>query len=341
MNETRAEELIPYRRLCEWGGFVYPSVMRWKTRIGAGEEPVLRPGPKKVAPLDFEVLREEIRDLKHGRKRTEGAGRLYEQHREQISRRDLNLLVAEERRRQTRERRDEYQQVTWRVPRLIWAMDDAQMRLDEDLPMFHLHTIQDLGSRYKFDPLVGWHLACGEQVAENLETLFRIFGPPLFFKRDNGPNLNHQAVDKVLQDHLVLPLNSPCYYPQYNGGVEFAQREIKAQLVDTVPLPLLRTYVQLEVHCINFQPRPVLGMRCSAEVFRSARDLASLFPKRKRKEVYQEITINTLNLIEREEYSEDDAWRRSVQTWLLENHFISMNHKPRVSPYSLTLDSHN
>jgi hypothetical protein len=49
----------------------------------------------------------------------------------------------------------------------------------------------------------------GETVGVRLEQLFLQHGPPLVLKRDNGSNLNQQAVDEVLARYLVLPLNSP------------------------------------------------------------------------------------------------------------------------------------
>jgi hypothetical protein len=49
----------------------------------------------------------------------------------------------------------------------------------------------------------------GEEVAGHLDCLFGRFGPPLFCKRDNGGNVNHAAVDDVLGDAMVIPINSP------------------------------------------------------------------------------------------------------------------------------------
>jgi len=48
----------------------------------------------------------------------------------------------------------------------------------------------------------------------------------LFLKRDNGSKLNSKEVAEVLQKYKVIPLNSPAYFPQYNG----AQREAKKEL---------------------------------------------------------------------------------------------------------------
>ena len=53
-------------------------------------------------------------------------------------------------------------------------------------------------------------------------------------KRDNGSNLNHQAVDEVLSRYLVIPLNSPPHDPPYNGGMECAVRELKTPRVEKI-----------------------------------------------------------------------------------------------------------
>jgi hypothetical protein len=57
-------------------------------------------------------------------------------------------------------------------------------------------------------------------------------GRPLVLKRDNGSNLNHQAVDEVLARYLVLPLKSPPHYPPYNGAIECAVRELVEKIFD-------------------------------------------------------------------------------------------------------------
>jgi hypothetical protein len=58
-----------------------------------------------------------------------------------------------------------------------------------------------------------------------LEQRFLQHGPPLVLKRDNGSNLNQQAVNEVLACYLVMPLTSPADYAPYNGGMECARTE--------------------------------------------------------------------------------------------------------------------
>jgi hypothetical protein len=70
-----------------------------------------------------------------------------------------------------------------------------------------LHNLTDLGSRYRLPPLASYCLPGKEEVAGNLQYLFERFDLPLFCKRDNGGNLNHLAVNQVLEEALVIPLN--------------------------------------------------------------------------------------------------------------------------------------
>ena len=94
----------------------------------------------------------------------------------------------------------------------------------------HLHNLTDLHSRYRLPPLASDCLPCGEEVAGHLQYLFDRFEPPLFCKRDNGGNLNHLAVNQVLEEALVIPINSPPHRAPYNGAIEHTQGEFKSYL---------------------------------------------------------------------------------------------------------------
>jgi hypothetical protein len=343
IERQRKAEGISYRALCAREGLPYANLMRWKGRVARGEQLLSVPGPKKVEAPDLDALREEVRLLHHGRKRTAGAGELYQRHRRRISRRHLGALVREERVRRNRERNRLYHQVIWKAPRLIWAMDDAEYQPDKAYPKAYLHNVQDLGSRFKFEPLVGLSLACGRKVATHLDDLFQIHGPPLFLKRDNHGNLNHHMVEELLERFLVIPINSPCHYPQYNGGIEAAQREIKQRLRRwrQSPAAFLSIEAQLEIHVLNHRPRRCLGGRTPCDVFRCGRPLARTFNRRKRKEAYDCIRQKTLDLIGAKGYDADAAWRLAVETWLLENGFIALSSRRKVLPSFPEKRSHN
>ena len=63
------------------------------------------------------------------------------------------------------------------------------------------------------------------------------------------------------------------------------------------------------------------------------RPLARAYTRPKRKEVYDWIKTKTLDLLEECCYDADMAWRLAVETWLLENGFITVSGNPNVLPH--------
>ncbi len=183
-------------------GLSASSYKRWKRRIRCGSEPVQKPGVKKVAPIDLARLKQQIVDLPHGRKRTGGTVRLYRANGHGISRREFNRMVRQVRLSHNRSMSASLCRVRWLYPDLAWALDGLQYTA-------HIHHLQDLCSRYKFAPMTTEYMPCGEQVAGHLDRHLTRFGPPLFIKRDNGGNLNHRAVNDILEELMIIPINSP------------------------------------------------------------------------------------------------------------------------------------
>jgi transposase len=196
-------------------GLSYTTLMRWKRRLSMGRPTVEKPGPKKVRPLNLGQLRQKIRDLDHGSKRSRGTGRLHAVFNGAISRRELNRMITSVRNENKRQQAARRYQITWLRPNLAWAMDDCQKTDVITGGKLHLHNLSDLCSRYKFHPLASAAVPCGEEVAGHLDHLFSRFGAPLFCKRDNGGNLNHPAVNEVLEEAFVIPINSPPNTAQY------------------------------------------------------------------------------------------------------------------------------
>src|SRR5208282_2446327 len=81
----------PWRQLCDV--VPYASVMRWRRRQRQGQPLWQYPGPKKSVPLDWTEFYPLLRQLNHGRVRSQGAGKLYEQFADALSRRQLGELV--------------------------------------------------------------------------------------------------------------------------------------------------------------------------------------------------------------------------------------------------------
>ena len=342
-EEMKTDHKVSYAEQCRVNGVAYSSLMRWKRRKNEGREPVQAPGPKKVVPLDRVDLLAKIEALRHGRRRTAGTGQLYGEWEKKISRRELSILVQEARRNAHRSQRDNLTRIHWRYPGLAWGMDDSQYNSYLCPERLHLHNVQDLGSTYKFTPLVDRHLADGDKVAKNLERLFDAHGAPLFLKRDNGSNLNHHAVDELLAERLVIPLNSPPYYPQYNGGIERAQRELKEWIGAQEPASLREAQLMAvpAASDLNHKRRPCLQGKTACVVFGGAAQLK--FNRRKRREVYDWINNLMLCIIEANggRLSVRSAWRLAVETWLRKYGGVTVNDQAEVLPNLIEKMAHN
>lgn len=282
-----------------------------------------------ASPVDPLQLREDIRELKHGRKRTAGTGELYGKYRGMVSRERLDELIREVREEIKRGRREHVEHISWDCPHMVWSIDDFEYVFKGI--KFYVHQVQDIASRYKFEPLVDARPVKGEDVAANLHRLFKKYGAPLFMKRDNGSNLNHFEVINVLREFGVIPLNNPAYYPQFNGGVEHAQGEVKRELDSQArqfELPDTFPYaVKQAVHNVNHNPRPVaLNGNCSCGVWML--HMSVRFSKRYRSEVYQQIKALAIEMSKGVHYSYkemviSECWRKAVKQWLIGNEHIT------------------
>ena len=339
----------PYQRLCESVGLPYANFRRWKHRLACGRSALLQPGPKKVAAFDPAELRGQLFRLQHGRQRSRGVGQLYRQYQSQISRRDLEVLTETVRRELLQQHQAELCHLTWQVPGLVWSLDDAELARFADHKL-HLHQVQDLASRYKFTPWVGKRVL-GETVAVHLEQLFLRHGPPLVLKRDNGSNLNQQAVDEVLTRYLVIPLNSPPYYPPYNGGMECAVRELKTRLVERILAggpttePQVQAWAEVLAHELNHCSRGCLGGHVACRIFQDAKPALKAYTLRKRREIFDCINELTRTFIEvlavHTQRQVETARRLAVETWLQRNGLITVSQNHKVLPLFLPKFAHN
>ena len=211
VEEVRDKTGWSYRRVLGAAQLCRSSFNRWRGRLRNQQPSVQTPGPKKEVQLDMESLMEEVRQMEHRRHRSFGTPALYQVHKEEISRRQLQGIVKEERQMANARRLAKLRKITWHVPGMTWAMDGAE------IGPVKLHQVQDLASRYKYEPIVATSVY-GYQVAEHLERLIELHGPPLILKRDRGGNLQHEAVQAVMAKHLIIPLDSPRDIRPTTGG---------------------------------------------------------------------------------------------------------------------------
>ena len=332
----------PFATVCQELGVDYSSYMRWQGRQAAGEPLVRKPGPAKVGPLDLDALIDKIFQLAHGRERTHGTGALHALHQDEISRRDFQALVADVRAECLREKQEQARQIDWLVPSLVWSMDDAEIEACDGRRV-HLHVTHDLGSRYTLCVLGDDALADGPTIARNLVRLFKQHGAPLFFKRDNGSNLNHAEVNKVLSEYGVIPLNSPAYYPPYNGAMEHKQGEIKDQLKSRFAdgptcQPVLVLAAELCGHDLNHMRRPILGHRTACQTLESGRPNLRQYNRRKRKAAFDQIKALavdiTANLEQHTDMGAEVAFRHAAESWMQSNNIIRVRQNGQVLPTS-------
>jgi hypothetical protein len=326
-------------------GLSYATLMRWKRRLSSGEPAVQKPGPKKVRPLDLGQLRQRINDLDHGCKRSRGTGRLYGACSGAISRRELNRMIRIVRKENNRQRADRRYHITWLRPNLAWAMDDCQRSKVVGKETLHLHNLSDLCSRYKFKPLASTEIPCGEEVAGHLSHLFSRFGAPLFCKRDNGGNLNHGMVNEVLEQALVIPINSPPYRSLYNGAIEHTQGEFKNYLrrwewkADTIKA--FGLLAETAANALNHIPRRCLNGQTACCVYFGDNQIR--YPKRQRKSIYDWIRDMAAEVSIRagKKTISPLAWRLAAKQWLVKNGLIKIQRAGKVLPNFTSNLCHN
>ena len=347
ITDIKGKTQMPYAILCRAIRIPLSTLGRWRRRQ-KGNRPLLnRPGPKKVEPFDPAALETEIKALGHGAKRSEGTTNLYRRYQETLSRRDLSRMVEQVRREVAADRRNQLRRIEWLVPGVVWAMDVTEENLGSET--LHFQNTQDLGSRYKFAPLSG-ECPVGEEVAGYLSEKFSRFGPPLFLKRDNGGNLNHRAVNEVLAEYFVLPLNSPTYYAPYNGAIEESQRELKVCLREKLMTHFLQPedhslpiYAEVAAHDLNHRHRPCLHGKTSCQVFFSSEERPT-FSKWERRAIYDILRERVERILESmnpfDKSAREAAWRIAVESWLQSRGFIKVHIPQKVSPnYTPIFDS--
>jgi hypothetical protein len=339
LDTMKQSSQTSWRQLCDL--VPYASVMRWRQRQRLGLPLWQCPGPKKSLPLDWTEFYPLLRQLNHGRMRTQGTGELCKKFTAALSRRQLGALVQDYRRDQLHAMKH----IHWLWSGLAWSCDATEYG-----DGWQIIPVQDLASRYRFRPLV-CRQQDGRQIAAHLESLFRQHGAPLFLKRDNGSPFNCQPVDEVMARFGVLPLNNPPYFPRYNGSQEKCNRDFKTaldqrwQTAASVPKDFILA-VELTAHDLNHRSRRCLKGRTACAVFHD--DAQHLrWSKRQRHTIFrlllQQFGAMIGNTTNGRLPRPATVWRVTVEAWLRCQGLIAVrqNQKPNVSTTFTKCWSHN
>jgi hypothetical protein len=347
VEKMKEQTRMPYEVICGTLHLSLGSFNRWRERIRRDKIIINRPGPKKVEPFDPSVLDGEIRLLGHATKRSAGTTELYQRHRFSVSRRELARMVKRVRQDLESDRRAHLRRIQWLTPGVVWAMDGTEY--DVGLTgKIYLCNMQDLGSRYKFLPMAGRY-PVGEEIAGYLSEKFDRYGAPLVLKRDNEGNMNHSAINDVLSESFVLPLNNPEYYAPYNGAIEESQREVKRCLRDKLALDLstpgdhITAYAEAAVNDLNHRHRPCLDGRTSCQLFFESANKPT-FSKRERRDIYDIIMEKAERILSAMNQSgqliRESAWRIALESWLKARGFIKVHINQKCHPILSPFLSH-
>jgi hypothetical protein len=325
--EKRRQE-FSWRELC-YGLVPCATVMRWRARAQAGEALIEKAGPKKKEPLAPEDVKKKIEQLTHGRRRTAGTTALYARLADGISRRRFQELVAEER----QNRLEDMKRIQWLVPGAAWSIDTTQYGPEK----IKITPLRDLASKYQLPTPLVEPQEQGALIAVYLDLMFKKEGAPMFLKRDLGSPLNCQAVDEVLEQHCVLPLNSPPGYPRYNGSMERNMRDLHDALdrrrLSALEVPM-SVEVELATHQLNHRRLRSLGRQTPCQVYHDpARRVRLHGASRQRifREVFEQFWQYVQCMPERNRHAINAAWRLVVETWLRRQGWITVTEKSQTN----------
>jgi AcrR family transcriptional regulator len=315
-------------RLIRACGLPPSTFFRYLRRRDLGE-PLWSPrGRPPVNIPDLDLVKELLKSQWDGqRHRLRGAGKIRRQYPD-ISAAALARLIAEVKAELCRNRTNTMLMVHYCEPHLIWSMDIFEYHW-RDID-FHILQVEDLGSRFKFEPAVKIGAFTGAEVAAHLQMLCRQQEPPLFLKRDNGTNLNAATVENILRMFALIPLNSPPAYPRYNGVMERSQEEIQRYLrrtfTDHDVRDVFASGVYSAIDRANQFRRPILGGKAAWEVFAG---YFKHYGKRERESIYDEIMNAAQAMIAAAGATIKNpaafaaaAWRQAVRQWLEDHHLI-------------------
>ena len=76
VEQLKATYRMSYVAILNMLPFCISTCRRWKAKICQGKNPIGKPGPKPLQPLNFKQLDEALKRLRHGPKRSFGVGEI-------------------------------------------------------------------------------------------------------------------------------------------------------------------------------------------------------------------------------------------------------------------------
>jgi len=154
-------------------------------------------------------------------------------------------------------------------PGHVWAVDFLHDRTTSGRA-FRIFNVLDVFSRQGFDPLVEYSLP-GRSVAEYLDALCRVYGPPRVLRRDDGPEFRSMEFQRVIKQWRIREEVIPPGQPFNNGHIESYQATMRDELLERDEFETLKE-AQQKIHqwvrSYNTErPHSALGYRTPREVW--------------------------------------------------------------------------
>jgi hypothetical protein len=154
----------------------------------------------------------------------------------------------------------------------------------------------------------------GRAVAALLDHDFTTNGAPLVLRMDRATSHTVPAVDQILCQHSVLPLQGPPYYARYYGQLERQNREHRAWLGDCSAAP--EDFEAMMAALNESWRRATLGWCTAGELWRQRPTLDV-----DRKQLFRDVHERAARLARRLDSTpraRDIAWRLAVKQALVE-----------------------
>jgi hypothetical protein len=204
---------------------VCPSTLRrWSLRLASAQPARLRRGPRQKTGLSNEKAKEleqlvlEVRGLPGA----EALARAVGCSRRQAARVKRRVLTEME-----QERIAACTRVVVSEPGVMRSMDQLYLACGTEQRVALVASDACIAQRTSASLLVAYMAA---EVARALRADFAEHGAPLVLRSDNASPHDVPKVMDLLDEHDVLMLHGPTYYPQYNGQHERQNREHRGWL---------------------------------------------------------------------------------------------------------------
>lgn len=325
-NTKTRHENVSLLELIRASRLTCSSYFRYHFRLGQNMEIVQTSG-RKCVDVDYdEYTRKAIAG-----KKCKGYRRRFakKKSRKKLSPHFERMITERALKAYNAQARLDLHEVKYWEPHQVWAMDISEYPFEGHI--FEALQVVDLGSGIRFEAVLKLGSFCAQEVAGHLAMLMHKHGAPLFLKRDNGGNLKAKEVLNVLQEFVVLPLNSPPYCPQYNGSVERAQGELKRiyhrQLSsDDVLLNAAKGHLSMAICQSNMQPKRRFHGRTPWQMWSEP---YRKFDKWTRAKIYQEVEKHALRILNGAGYANkpkllDATWRVTARCKMEEMNIIEI-----------------